>query len=244
MKSKAIIFFLILCMSSYAHDVLDSNIATYSALVSNWDGPNCHQTTLNVLGILSSYRYVDVSEFESNLQAQKCQLLASAEKTQKGDIGLLREQNEGIVHSFVWINGFDQVYSKTGVYNSFKPALTTFAEMNQWFHVKDECLNQMSLNEKKCDLVIENWRCPINAQRKIENHDDQIHFLINALSSKLSFWVQSPDLPDSLELDELAQQIKKTQEQIENMPDDLEKKNLQTMIFSFKGQWNMLSDPN
>ncbi len=234
-----------------AETALHARMGEYLTRHAVWSGPNCHQTTLFAQGVSNSFRYVDSTEFEELLRLQHCSPRSPNEQHEdgrhEGDIGLILDRDDGLVHSFTWLSK-DRVFSKTGSANSFSAAIQSWNTMNEWFHVKRECSTPGTPLSTECKRVVMTWRCgeiPATPAPELSEALLKIQSELSRLEDLTSHWVRQRDLPPDTELEREFRVVAQLRSSLQAWKDPHPRLELlRARAFSIERQLVMFADPD
>jgi hypothetical protein len=251
--NRRILALILLAMapSARAETALHARIGEYLTRHAVWGGPNCHQTTLFARGFSNSFRYVDSTEFEESLRLGHCSPLSPNEPHEdgrrEGDIGLILDREDGVVHSFTWLSK-GRVFSKTGAANSFSASIQSWDTMNAWFHVKPECARPGTPLSANCPRVVTTWRCgeiPTTPAPELPEALLKIQSELSRLEDLTSHWVRQRDLPPDAELDREFQVAAQLRSSLQAWTDPHPRLALlRARAFSIERQLVMFADPD
>ncbi len=250
LRSIFSLLLLLVASGSSAQEKLTERIEAYRRWKAHWSGPNCHQTTLFAHGYSPSFRYVDPSEFEIQMQIHGCAPIADQTRSRVGDLGLFVDVEDGIVHSFTRLEE-DRVFSKTGTYSSFPAEVQRFSEMSHWFWMNEKCFTPGMAFSKDCPRVLRYWRCPTVTTPPDSKLPDALATLsrkLDELETWCSDWVRSPDLPQDADIDSKLQTVARIrtglQAHAEEGTVELPLRLLKARAFSLERQILMFADPD
>jgi hypothetical protein len=171
-------------------DCVPDQVVKYHGANPKTDGPNCANLALVMSKILPSLRYSTPDEINFYMRPPLCRQLKDGENKEPGDVGTIREIQDGEVsesHSFIYIS--EKIsYSKNGAEKDVAYQLQPLNKVFSSYDVPDraECRkNEITDKSANCGQAVAYFRCQSMEEylAKTKNIPKKIRAAFNRLDS-------------------------------------------------------------
>lgn len=142
------------------HDCVPEKAQRFLGLTPKDAGPNCHNLTLVMKGMVSSLVHTTPPEIKGYLEdSPLCRKLDNSESREPGDVGFITGETIFDWHSFTYLSD-DVFLSKNGVDESPYGVFDSKFVLDGYnVPAKEECRQNTSPGKPECDLRVNYFRC-------------------------------------------------------------------------------------
>ncbi len=138
---------------------LPAHVRRYEGAPPAQAGPNCWNLALVMSGILPGLRYATPEEMTFFMGPPLCRPLALGEARRPGDVGAIRDAEDGEVHGFIWISD-TLTYSKNGMSTESAYRVQPLAAMMDLYQVEDTpACRGLGGDTNECGNRTQYYRC-------------------------------------------------------------------------------------